>query len=254
MSVIMLYPLLVGLSSSLSSRYLYLSPILRIEDPSLKHYTNIWPLFRKYMFNSLFVASSVAIAGTFLNSMAAYGLSKTRFWGRNSLFLCILSTMIIPVPVTITPLYVFMSKINWINTYQCLILPDVADAFSIFLLIQFFKSIPNELLDSGRVDGCSHFRMYWNIILPISGPALCAVALIKFMTNYNSLIWPYITITSDSLRTLPVAIMTYTSTPSGVSPADLIAGSLLSAVPMILLFLFLQRYFIAGIQTTGIKA
>jgi multiple sugar transport system permease protein len=208
--------------------------------------------FTRYFLNSGFVAVAITLSNLLLCSLAGYSLTKFRYRGRGLTFLAILSTMMLPLEVTMVPLFLIIKRLDWANTYQGLIVPFLVDGFGVFLMRQYMMSIPKDLIDSARIDGASEFRIYWMIILPLCKPALVALAVFTFREAWDMYIWPLIIITKDSLRTLPLGISLFMSS-YGTSWDQLMAIAVLGTLPMILLFFFLQRAFIQGIAATGLK-
>ena len=209
--------------------------------------------FLLYLGNTMFIAI-LNVVGTILSSaLVAYSFSRIRWPGRNVVFYLILATMMLPSSVTMIPLFIIFTKIKWINTFYPLVIPPFfGNPFYIFLLRQFFAGIPSELSDAARIDGCSEWDTFWRIILPLSTPAMAAVAILTFQGSYNDLIGPLLYLTSDKLWTLSIGIQRFV----GVHGSEwhlLMAASVLMTLPMIILFLWQQRAFVQGIVTSGLK-
>jgi multiple sugar transport system permease protein len=209
--------------------------------------------FLLYLGNTMFIAI-LNVLGTILSSaLVAYSFSRIRWPGRNVVFYLILATMMLPSSVTMIPLFIIFTKIKWINTFYPLVIPPFfGNPFYIFLLRQFFAGIPSELSDAARIDGCSEWDTFWRIILPLSTPAMAAVAILTFQGSYNDLIGPLLYLTSDKLWTLSIGIQRFV----GVHGSEwhlLMAASVLMTLPMIILFLWQQRAFVQGIVTSGLK-
>jgi multiple sugar transport system permease protein len=224
--------------------------------PTLESFQQVWTKvpFGRYLFNSAFVAVTVTAAEVLTSAMAAYAFARLRFPGRNQLFLLYLATMMIPGQVTIIPNFIIMRFFptgSWVNTYQGLIVPSAFTALGTFLLRQYFLSIPRELEEAARIDGASYFQVWWRIILPLSRPALATLAVFSFMGSWNSFLWPFVMVSSAEMRTLTVALRSF-QTEYGTEWALLMAGSVLSLIPMVVIFLLAQRYFVRGIATTGL--
>jgi len=222
--------------------------------PNWQSYALAWQAqdFTRYFLNSGFVAVAITLSNLLLCSLAGYSLTKFSYRGRGVTFLAILSTMMLPLEVTMVPLFLIIKRLDWANTYQGLIVPFLVDGFGVFLMRQYMMSIPKDLIDSARIDGASEFRIFWMIILPLCKPALVALAVFTFREAWDMYIWPLIIITKDSLRTLPLGISLFMSS-YGTSWDQLMAIAVLGTLPMILLFFFLQRAFIQGIAATGLK-
>ena len=221
---------------------------------TFEHYADIWQriAFGRMFLNTLIFAGGVTIISLFFDSLTAYALARMDFPGRNVLFILILATMMLPFQVTLIPIFELLTKAEWINTYQGLIVPRATNAFGIFFLRQFFLSIPKDLEDAARVDGASEFRIYARVILPLAVPALLTLALFHFMYNWNDLLWPLIITTETEMQTLPAGLALFMGehvTEYGL----LMAGSVLATLPMVAAFLMIQRRFVEGIATTGIK-
>jgi multiple sugar transport system permease protein len=223
---------------------------------TLENYWRLWELapypFTRYLFNSVFVAVSVTLSSLVVNAMAAYAFAWLDFPGRKVLFALFLSTVIIPFEALAIPLYLEMRTLHWVNTYQALIVPWIANALGIFLLRQFFLDMPRDLIDAAHIDGCSHLSVFYRIIIPNAVPALITFALIRFQASWDAFFWPLIVAPSPEKRVVQVAIATFTTevqTQWGLT----FAASTLATVPIVLLFLFLQRYYVRGVLMSGLK-
>ena len=193
-----------------------------------------------------------------LDALAGYALARMEFVGRNLIFGVILSMLFVPVQITAVPLFLLFSRMGLTDSFLALILPVGANVTGVFLMRQFFLSIPPELEDAARVDGANAFRIWRSVIMPLSRPALTAVAIITFLSTWNSFFWPLIVTRSDAIRTLPVGIGQFMALVPGQSQAAQVygqsmAGSVIAALPPIIMFLLLQRNFIKGISLTGLK-
>ncbi len=208
--------------------------------------------FTRYFFNSGVVAVAITLGNLLLCSLAGYSLAKFRYFGRGLLFILILSTMMLPLEVTMVPLFLIVKRLDWVNSYQGLIVPFLVDGFGVFLMRQFMLGIPKDLIDSARIDGASELRIFWQIVLPLCKPALVALGVFTFREAWDMYIWPLIIVSKDSLRTLPLGISLFMSS-YGTAWDQLMAIAVLGTLPMILLFFFLQRAFIQGIAVTGLK-
>ncbi|NUK30256.1 carbohydrate ABC transporter permease [Parageobacillus sp. VR-IP] len=207
--------------------------------------------FGRYALNTLFITICVVIGSVLANSFIAYGFAKIRFKGSNLLFTIVLATMMIPGFVTMIPQYILFSKLGWINTYLPLIVPSFfGSAFFIFLLRQFFLTIPNELIEAAKIDGANHLYIWWKIIIPLSKPAIATVAIFAFNGAWNDLLGPLLYINDESLYTLQIGLQVFRGQ-NDTQWNYLMAGSLLVLLPVILLFFFFQRYFIEGMNLTA---
>lgn len=208
--------------------------------------------YARSLANSLGVSTLVAVLQCATGTLAAYAFARMRFPGRGLLFTLFLATLMIPGSVTLTANFLTLSKFNWIDTYAALIIPDMAGGFAIFLLRQFFLTLPKELEEAARLDGAGHLRFLWHIALPLSKPALATVFAFVFIANYNEFLWPLIMTSSEELRTVQVALSTFDSQ-VGVNWGELMAAAVLTMLPSIVLFSFMQRAFIRGITRSGLK-
>jgi multiple sugar transport system permease protein len=210
-----------------------------------------YPITR-YLGNSLFVAVSVTVLSLAINTLAAYAFARLDFPGRTLLFGLFLSTVMVPFEVLAIPLYLQVRAMGWVDTYQGLIIPWVASPLGIFLLRQFFLQIPRDLEDAAMIDGCSHFGAFWHVILPNVTPALIAFALIRFQASWDAFLWPLIIAPSPEMRVIQVAIASFVT--EAYTAWDLtFAATTLATLPVIIMFIFLQRYYVQGMMMSGIK-
>ena len=209
--------------------------------------------FALYLFNSLFIALIAVLTQLLTASLGAYAFARLRFPGRDKLFLLYLATMLIPGQVTMIPTYVLVSRFGWVDSYMGLIVPGMFSVFITFLLRQFFLSIPMELEDAAKIDGAGYFRTYATIIMPLSKPALATASIFVFTGSWGSFLWPLLLIRTRELRTVPLGLAAMQLEQGHTNIPQLMAGSTMSIVPIILVFLLLQRYYIQGITLTGLK-
>lgn len=216
--------------------------------------------------NSALIAISTMILQLFFNSLAAYTFAKRRFPGRDAIFVFMLGTLMIPGVVFLIPNYLILQHIplfggnnilgegghGWLDSYWGLILPSAVSVWGIFFFRQYMKSIPDELMDAARIDGASEFRIYWQIALPLSGPAIAFNAISTFTWTWNDFFWPLIVISSPKLRTVQLGLALY-FVKNRTAWDDVMAGSVLATLPVLIVFLIFQRYFIRGIALTGMK-
>jgi multiple sugar transport system permease protein len=253
-SVAMLVPFVWMLSTSLKEPGdVFIYPPQWIPQPmrweNYKQTVTVMPFGRFYL-NSVIQAISVTVLQLLTASLAAFAFARLRFRGRDALFLLYLATMMIPFPVTMIPNFILMRYLNWIDTFQALILPPAFSAFSTFLLRQYFLSIPVEMDDAARVDGASSFRIWWQIILPLSGPALATLAIFTFLGQWNNFLWPLVITNSEKMRTLPVGLAAFQSQYS-IQWNLLMAGSVIAVLPILLIYIVGQKWFVRGITLTG---
>ena len=257
-AVVMVLPFVwMILSSLMSAREVMARPITWF--PSALRFGNYSaladaiPLGRMYL-NSTVVTVAATLGILLTSSLAGYGFAKFRFPGRDLLFVLVLATLMIPFFVVLIPVFYIVSKLGWVDTYPGLIVPNLVTAFGIFLMRQYMLSLPDELLDAARVDGESEFGIYWRHVLPLSTPALGALGILAFVFHWNNFLWPLVVARSEEMWTIPVglnSLRVYASSPEVINLQ--MAGAALAILPVVLVFLLLQRYFIQGIALTGMK-
>jgi multiple sugar transport system permease protein len=221
---------------------------------TFEHYTALFTRLdlARYLLNSTLLAGAVTAISLLINSMAGYAFAKFRFRGRDRLFRGLLAALVIPGQVAMLPLFLLLKQFGLINTYGGVIVPGMASIFGIFLIRQYLLAIPDSLLDAARMDGASEFRIYWSLVLPLCRPILITLAIFTFMGTWNDFMWPLIVLTDSSMYTLPVALANLLG--EHVQDTELMmAGSVLTVLPVMLLFVALQKYYIAGIMLGGIK-
>jgi len=208
--------------------------------------------FGRVMLNSLGVAVVHTFLSSLLSAMCGYGLAKFRFRGRGVLLGVVLGTMMIPLQVLLVPLFQMMASLGWVNTYQAVIIPFLANSFGILLMRQGFLDFPDELLESARIDGSGELRTFYRVVLPCVRPQLGALVIFTFMTQWNSFIWPLLMLNTEDKYTVPIALNTLTGL-SHVDYSGLMLGSLLATLPLLLVFLLFQRQFVAGLLGGALK-
>ncbi len=208
--------------------------------------------FGRFYFNSLFVAISVTLGQMVTCSLAAYAFARMRFKGRDVLFFLFLGTMMVPMHVTMIPGFMILHWLGWIDTYAALIVPGLASAFGTFLLRQFFLTIPRELEEAAFIDGCSRFGVLWRIILPLAKPALATLAIFTFMGVFNDFIWALVVLNSEPMYTVQLGLSIFRDRYS-TEWGNLMAGSVVATLPILIVFFFAQKYFIKGITLSGLK-
>ena len=210
--------------------------------------------FLAWMFNSLFLASTHTFLVVTLSSLGGFALAKYEFAGKRPLMLVMLCTMMIPGQVLLMPSWELMYDIGWLDSYAAILVPGAVSVFGIFLFMQAMRSVPDELLQAARVDGCSEVRLWWEVALPIVRPMIGAYTLLSFMGSWNSFLWPQIVLQSSEHFTLPIALTNMIGLPEYDAPLGmLMAGTLLSILPIALLFFILQKDFIAGLASGAVK-
>ena len=212
------------------------------------------PILRALL-NSLLVAGSVTAGVLVFGSMVGYALSRLKFAGRDLIFYLILFTMSLPFQITLIPQYILMVRLRWVDTYLALIVPYLLNGFAIIMFRQFFKSIPQDLIDAARLDGCSELQILFRILWPISRPALVTVGIVTFMGSWNEVLWPIIVMRTERLMTMPqlVALFVVGGRAEGLLGVKLASATFLAA-PIVVAYLFFQRYFIESMATTGMKS
>lgn len=253
-SLLMLLPFFWMLSTSLKRPGdVFVYPPQWIPNPiDWSNYQRIFRVlpFSRFYLNSFIVAVSVTLLQLVTCSFAGYAFARLEFPGRDYLFLGYLATLMIPGQVVIIPNFILLKTLGWIDTYQALILPNAFSAFGTFLLRQFFLSLPTDLEDSAKIDGCSYLGIYWYVILPLSKPALTSLTIFTFMGQWNNFIWPLIVINSVEMNTLTVGLRTLQGQ-YNTAWTLLMAGSVLALLPILVLFFLGQKNFIQGVTLSG---
>ena len=206
----------------------------------------------RVMFNSLFISAVFVLLNLLISSIAGYAFAKFEFKFKNFIFIAILITMMLPSQSKLVPLFEIMAKFNWVNTYQAVIFPDIASAFGIFLMRQNMFAIPDSIIESARIDGAGEFKIFYKIILPTMRPALAALGIYMFMFQWGNFMWQLIVLSDAKMKTLPVAL----SGLKGLSRIDygqLMTGAALSVIPVLIIFLTLQKHFVSGILGGSVK-
>jgi len=222
--------------------------------PQWSNYSALWQAFPmdRWMFNSAYIVVLTVLGKLFLSSTAAYAFARLRWPGRDYIFYGFLTALMIPFEVTLIPGFVLMRQFGWIDSHLALIVPSVGDVFGIFLLRQFFLSLPRELEEAARIDGAGYLAVFLRIILPLSKPALAVVAALGFMGVWNSFLWPLIMINSTNKFTVPVGLQLLNSQ-HGTDWTVLMAGDVIALIPVVIVYLAAQKHFVQGITMTGLK-
>lgn len=224
-------------------------------NPTLENYQLLFTetLFARSIFNSVCVASANVVIQVFLCSLAGYAFAKYRFRGRNLLFTLVLGTVMIPVSVQLVPNYILMSRLRWLDTWLPLIIPTAANAFGIFWMRQYMYTIPDELLDAGRLDGAGEFGLFWRVAAPLARPGMGALALFVFTTSWNEFLLPLVYLRSQDVYTVQLMISSIFRTRFQQNFHLLMSASTLAIIPMTILFIVLQRQFITGLTVGSLK-
>ncbi|MEO8430007.1 MAG: carbohydrate ABC transporter permease [Acidobacteriota bacterium] len=229
-------------------------PVLLPSPPTLANYVTLFTRMNvaRNFRNSLVLALVVTVGSFLFNSMAGYAFAKLRFAGRDRIFAFLIAALAIPVQVAMLPLFLLVKGLGLVNTLWGVIVPGLAGIFGIFLIRQYARSIPDEILEAARLDGAGEFRIYWKIVLPLIRPILVTLALFTFLGSWNDFLWPLVVLTDDSRYTLPVALANLVG--EHVQDTELMmAGSVLTVLPVLLVFLVLQRYYVQGIMMGSVK-
>jgi len=209
--------------------------------------------FTRYFYVSILVGLSITAGVLVTSALGAYAFAKMNFFGKNLFFYILLAMMMIPGQVLLIPNYVTLARLHWLDRYQALIIPWLANVFTIFLMRQFFMTLPDDLWDAAQIDGAGRFRFLWQIVIPLSKPVIITAAIFDFLNSWNSLFWPLIVTTRPEMRTLMVGLQAFNQD-AGSDYHLLMAASTFAVLPVVILFFFLQRFFIQGIARTGLKS
>ena len=255
-ALVVVFPFIWMLATSLKpeSQIITAHPSLFSGQVTGSNYAQAWSAidFPRLLLNTTIFAGGVTILSLTFDSLTAYALARLDFPGKNVMFVLILITLMLPFQVNLVPVFLELTSLHWVNTYQGLILPRATNAFGIFFLRQFFLSIPKEVEDAARIDGASDFKIYRKIILPMSFPAVLTLALFHFMYNWNDLLWPLIVSTSSSMYTLSSGLALFLGN-HVIEYGLVMAGSVMAIVPMVVAFVLVQRRFVESIATSGLR-
>lgn len=255
-SIIFMLPLLWTLFSSLKPESSIMGDPGRFFPTTytLVHYNTLLtqiPFFR-FLLNSVIFTGGVTVSSLLFDSLAGYAFAKLKFRGSNVCFVIVLISMMIPFQITMIPLYLFMNKMHVINTYAGLILPRLTNAFGIYFMRQSFLSVPDDLIDAGRIDGLSEGGIFFKIIIPVVVSSLSTLGVFHAMYNWNDFLWPMLMTSSQKMQTLPVGLALFQGE-HAMQHGPMFAGAVLSILPILIIFLFAQKTFIKGIALSGIK-
>ena len=270
-------PLLFMISSSLKDPQAIFADVkswkafFPVGDINFDQYVGVFERLpmAQFVFNSLFVSGVVVIAGLFVNSLAAFAIARLRFRGQNTLLVFLIATLVIPFETIAMPLLVLVNSlprlswedgsveitIGWLNTYLVQIMPFIAGGFSIFLFVQYFKTLPKELDEAAIIDGASYFSIYWRIIVPLAGPAFATSAILSFLAIWNAYLWPVMVVQTESLRPVQVGLDYFWASTSeeGTQWGQIMAYSTLITLPILIIFVIFQRAFVASVASSGVK-
>jgi len=253
--IVMVIPFAYMLGASLKLNNEIYEFSLLPRAPTLDNYRRLFERsgFLRWFVNSLLIGTAVTASVLFFDSLVGYTLAKFRFRGRYVVFVAILSTLMIPTEMLVLPWYSMARTFGWLDTYWGIAFPGLMTGFGVFLMKQFFESVPDELLDAARLDGLNEFQVWWQVAMPLVTPALSALAIFTFLGNWTAFLWPLIAITDRNLYTVPVGLASF----SGEFQTEwemVMTGASVATIPTIIVFLLLQRYIIRGIALAGLKA
>jgi len=252
--VVMVMPFAFMISTSLKSREELYDLRLFPLAPTLENYIYLFreSRFVRWFLNSFVIASISTASVLFFDSLAGYVLCKYRFKGRQIVFIAILSTLMIPTEMLVIPWYVMSKNLGWLNTYWGIMFPGMITGFGVFLMKQFFETVPDALIDAARIDGLSEFRIFWEVALPLVTPALSALAIFTFLGSWTAFLWPLIVTNSASNYTVPVGLASF----SGEFTTEwnmIMTGAAVATIPTLVVFILLQKYIIRGVILSGVK-
>ena len=255
-ALIFIYPFIWMLSASIAPENQISGLTLLPSDFTLSSYQQMFdkiPIGRAFV-NSLLVALSITFGVLVFGSMVGYALSRLRFKGRNLIFYIIIFTMTLPFQITLIPQYIIMVKFGWVDTYWALIIPYLMNSFAIIMFRQYFNSLPQDLIDAARIDGCNEFEIIFRILWPNAIPALVTVGIITFMASWNEVLWPLIVIRQENMMTMPQMVTLFAVGGRAESQLGVkLASAVMLALPIVVAYLFFQKYFIQSMASTGMK-
>lgn len=259
-TLIMVVPFIWMISTSMrpsGTEFAY-PPELVPDSINFDNYESLFTLvpFGRYFVNTVIVTGVTVFGQLLICSMAAYGFARLNFIGRDTIFIAYLATMMIPYQITLIPLFLIVFHLGWIDTYQGLVAPGLSSVFGIFLLRQAFMGVPRDYQDSARIDGATEWVVYWRIFLPLNGPALATLGVFAFMAAWTDLLWPLLIARSQELRTLELGLAYFNATTTTFRQTNwplMMAAAVVVMVPVLLVYVFAQRYFIQGIALSGVK-
>lgn len=253
-SVVTVVPFLFMASTSFTKSFTMMTypPTLIPENPSLDNYYEIIftfqeGLFPRWFLNTLFTTLCITGGSLFLNTLSGYIFAKKSFYGKNVVFSLLLATLMVPGAVTLIPAFLMVNRLGLFNTYWALIIPGLASPFGIFMMRQFISSLPTELIESAKIDGASELRTFWSIIIPLSTPAMAALGIFTVINAWNAFLWPLVVLRANTMRTLVVGLATVQSE-FNINYGLVMAGSVLTVLPMLILYILFQPYFVEGLR------
>ncbi|HTJ58693.1 MAG TPA: carbohydrate ABC transporter permease [Devosiaceae bacterium] len=254
LALMTIFPLLFMVSIAFKGPAEVFQPNLVPKAPTWNNFVYVLTevSFVRYLLNTFFVSAVVTVLALWFHTMAGYALARLRFPGRETIFVLIFSTFLVSLPVIIVPLFILVRTMGMLNSYAGLIVPSIFNAFGIFLLRQYYLSLPRELEEAAVIDGAGYWRIYWSVILPLSKPIVASLAILFFLANWNSFLWPLTVASDDKLWVVQVGIANFKSQYSA-SWNYIMAASTIVAAPMLILFVIFQRQIMESIKTSGLK-
>lgn len=270
-------PLLFMISSSLKDPQVIFADVkswrafFPVGDVNFDQYLGVFERLPmgQFVFNSLFISGVVVILGLFVNSLAAFAIARLKFKGQNTLLVFLIATLVVPFETIAMPLLVLVNSLprlswedgtleittGWLNTYLVQIMPFIAGGFSIFLFVQYFKTLPKELDEAAIIDGASYFSIYWRIIVPLAGPAFATSAILSFLAIWNAYLWPVMVVQTEALRPVQVGLDYFWASTSeeGTQWGEIMAYSTMITLPILIIFVVFQRAFVASVASSGVK-
>jgi multiple sugar transport system permease protein len=252
--IIMIFPFVWMIATSFKQPWDVYNLSIIPPEPTFYNYIRLFrgSSFPRWFLNSFIVGLLVTFSVLFFDSLVGYTLCKFNFKGKRVIFILILSTMMIPTEMLIIPWYIMSNKLGWVNSYWGIMFPGMMTGFGTFLMRQFFQSVPDELLDAGRIDGLNEFQLWWKIAMPLVKPAISALAIFTFLGNWNAFLWPLIVTSQTELYTLPVGLAFF----SGEFQTEwemVMTGASVATIPVLIVFLIFQKQIVEGISLSGLK-
>ncbi|WP_438349072.1 carbohydrate ABC transporter permease [Paenibacillus sp. FA6] len=235
----------------------HIPPLLTIGDQFFNNFERVLEKsdFFRALGNSLFVSSMVTISVVFFCTLAGYAFAKYEFPFKKVLFFCVIGTLFVPTQLSVLPTYIIMAKLHWIDSYKALIVPAMVNAFGIFWMRQYISTaVHSELIEAGRIDGGGHFRIFWNIAIPVITPAMATLAILNFMNVWNDFFWPLVVLKNKEHYTIQIALQQLFSNRDGLDYGMIMSATFTATLPLLIVFLFFSRYFIAGLTSGAIKS
>jgi multiple sugar transport system permease protein len=252
--IAMVMPIVFMISTSLKYAHEVYDLNLIPREPTLDNYLQLFEDsgFVRWFLNSLLVSSLTTLSVVFFDSLVGYALCKFRFRGRGLVFVGILSTLMIPTEMLVIPWYLMARQLGWLNSYWAIMFPGLISAFGVFLMRQFFETVPDDFIAAARIDGLSELAIWWHVAMPLVTPALSALAIFTFLGNWTAFLWPLIAVSNGALFTLPVGLASF----AGEFRTEwqmIMAGAAVATVPTLVVFMLFQRFIVRGVMLSGLK-